>query len=101
MDSEIEENPRRGLERRCFERNIDTGWWESLRGFQRRGAMTEQVLSQKQFVSGVLTPSLWCLSTAKFSLTPTGSFKNTSKYIADPAPLVLPQTDYCTEVHDI
>ena len=49
------------------------------------------VLDLSQGLGG-LTP-LWCLSTPKFSLTPTILVKNSQKYIADP-PLVLPQIEY-------
>ena len=31
-------------------------------------------------------PPLWCLSTPKFALTPTGLVKNSQKHIADPSP---------------
>ena len=34
---------------------------------------------------GGFNPRIWCLPTPKFSLTPTGSVKNSQKYIAGPS----------------
>ena len=48
---------------------------------------------------GGLTP-LWCLSTPKFSLTPTGLVKNTLKIHCWP-PLVLPQIEYLFSLYPI
>ena len=52
----------------------------------------KKYINSARFVGGWVYP-LWCLSTAKFSLTPTGLVKNTLKYIADP-PVVLRQIEY-------